>query len=333
MARVVGELTIRPATEADRPAVLALLSDSLGWSSDDEHASFFAWKHDENAFGPSWAWVAEDPDAGVVGFRTFLRWQFERAGGIVEAVRAVDTATAPTHRGAGVFSRLTTHALAEVAAAGVGFVFNTPNAQSLPGYLKMGWETVGRVPVQVRPRSVASLPRLARSRLPAALWSEPSPAGIPAAEALADDAAVAALVSSQPPADELRTVRTPAVLRWRYGGLPALGYRAVLAGRSAEDGLVIFRVRRRGASLECAVVDVLVPGADRFEAGQLARRALRESGADHAIALAPRPGSRWRGFVRTDRLGPVLTWRCAEDPPPAPALDRWSLSLGDIELF
>ncbi len=44
---------------------------------------------------------------------------------------------------------------------GVDVVFNTPNDQSRPGYLKMGWSEVGRVPVAVRLRSALSARRVA----------------------------------------------------------------------------------------------------------------------------------------------------------------------------
>jgi hypothetical protein len=276
--------------------------------------------------------VAEDADAGIVGFRTFLRWRFDLpGGGTVDVVRAVDTATAPSHRGAGIFSRLTRHALAELGAAGVGFVFNTPNDQSRPGYLKLGWEEVGRLPVQLRPRSVGALPRIAGSRVPAELWSVRCDNGVPADEALADDAALLSLLRSQPAAAKLRTTRTVEMLRWRYCGFSPLGYRAVLGGSTASDGLALFRLRRRGSVLECAIVDVLTPGDDRGSAARLARRALRASGADVAVALAPE--RRWPGFVRTARIGPNLTWRAVTDPGPAPRRDAWALTLGDIELF
>ncbi len=333
MARVVDELTIRSATDADRPAILRLLADALGWEADDRHAGFFAWKHEANPFGRSFAWVAEDPAAGVVGFRTFLRWRFERPDGTVEAVRAVDTATAPTHRGAGVFSRLTAHGLAEVTAAGVGFVFNTPNEQSLPGYLKLGWEQVGRLPVQLRPRSLAALSRSARSRVPAELWSVPCQAGVSALEAFDDAAALQALLASQPPSAGLRTERSGEFLRWRYGGFAPLGYRAVLAGSTVADGVALFRLRRRGAALECAVVDVVVPAAHPGAERSLVRRALRESGADHAIALGSASNGGWRGGMRSDRLGPILAWRAAAETGAAPPVGAWTLSLGDVELL
>lgn len=322
------DVRIRPCTASDEEAVLGLLSRSLGWVPDDHHAAFFEWKHRQNPFGPSFAWVAEQ-EGRIIGFRPFLRWEFEQPGAVVSAVRAVDTATAPEARGRGVFSDLTRFGLEELEAAGVGFVFNTPNDQSRPGYLKMGWREVGRVPLRVRVASVAALRRLPGARTPADLWSIPTEAGQPAADALADADAVARLLQSQPPPLGVRTRLTPEVLRWRYAGFPALAYRAVTGPGGAAGGMALFRLRRRGTAVEAMIGDVLAPGGDAGRAGALAKAVLRESEADYAIVTG---GRSVPGFVPLPGQGPVLTWRgvCA---PAAPPLARWALSLGDVELF
>src|SRR5713101_901703 len=138
-------LTVQRATSADFPGVLELTRRALGWTDADTH--FLEWKHLRNPFGPSPMWVATDDDR-VVGFRAFLRWEFvTRAGRTVTAVRAVDTATDPAYQGQGIFTRLTTEAIAALTHDGVELIFNTPNAKSLPGYLKMGWQEIGRLPV------------------------------------------------------------------------------------------------------------------------------------------------------------------------------------------
>ena len=309
--------------------MLGLLAGTLGWLSDAHHAAFFAWKHRGNPFGPSPAWVATEGGT-VIGFRTFLRWELQRDGRVIHAVRAVDTATAPGHQGKGVFSRLTLHAVGELRAEGVAFVFNTPNDRSRPGYLKLGWQALGRVPLTVRPRTPRTLVRMATSRTPAAIWSTPSGAGLPAAEALADRSAVEALLDSQPTGGTA-TRRSWQYLQWRYAGFAPLGYRALRLAARAEDGLALFRLRRRGRSTEATVVELLVPGGDQRVAARLARTVLRVSGADYAVC-----GHSLRaitsGFAPLPGVGPVLTWRPLADNR-RPDLASWHLAIGDVELL
>ena len=45
----------------------------------------------------------------------------------------------------GLFQNLSLRAADDVKSEGVDFVFNTPNDQSRPGYIKMGWQLVGLV--------------------------------------------------------------------------------------------------------------------------------------------------------------------------------------------
>jgi hypothetical protein len=259
-----------------------------------------------------------------------MRWEFEHDGGIARAVRAVDTATHPDYQGRGIFKLLTLRALDELADEGVAFVFNTPNDQSRPGYLKMGWELVDRLPVLARPRTPLSLLRLATARVPADKWSQPTAAGEPAGDALADREAVAKLLASQPGWDGLRTNRTPAHLAWRYG-FGALSYRAVVSAHGIDDGFVVFRLRRRGGAVEAALVDALVPGGDAAHARALWTRALRESRADYGARLAGDGYGRGR-YLPVPNQGPTFVWRAVNETAMAPAAE-WRLGLGDIELF
>lgn len=300
----------------------------MGWVPDGQSAAFFRWKHRESPFGRSPSWVAVEGEQ-VVGFRTFLRWQFDHQGRTVEAVRAVDTATHPDYQGKGIFSLLTRHALEELKADGTGFVFNTPNERSRPGYLKMGWQLVQRLPVAARPRSALALVRLARARTPADKWSAETQAGLPALEAFADGAAVEGLLAATADSEGMTTRRSPEYLRWRYG-FPPLRYRVLAAPGGLAEGAVVFRVRRRGAATEAALCEVLVPGDDTGVTRHLLAELLRATQADHAVRLGPARAA--LGFLPVPGQGPTLVWRdvCETTPPPAP---DWHLSLGDIELF
>lgn len=324
-------LELRIATEADEPAILALAARTLGWGPEPRWAELFRWKHDTNAFGRSPRWVAVDGDR-IAGFRVFLRWEWQRPdGSTIRAVRAVDTATDPDYQGRGIFTRLTSAALSDLEADGVGFVFNTPNDQSRPGYLKMGWQVVGRPPVMVLPARLTGLPRLAGARTAAELWSEPSTAGTSATEAL-EGPGGEALAASLPQPKVLATHRTISYLRWRYG-LEDLRYRALALGRDPSEGLAIFRVRRRGSAREATVADLLVPaGSDHDRARRaLLRRVARGAGADYALigrdrALLGAPA------VPVPKLGPILTWRGVTEAT-MPQLTGWTLTMGDLELF
>lgn len=320
---------IRTYEPNDEPAVLALLQASLGWVPDDDYLRFFRWKHLENPFGTSPAWVATI-GGELAGFRVLLRWEFTIDGTPVRAVRAVDTATHPDFQGRGVFSKLTRHALAAIEDDGVGFVFNTPNEQSRPGYLKMGWQMVERVPIALRVTSPAALARIARARVAADKWSQPSTAGHAAPEVLANRDLVGGLLASQPEASGLVTRRSPEFYAWRYG-FDSLHYRVVPATTALEDGFAVLRMRRRGPALEATVADVLVADGRPDLAAAALRRAARDTGADYALTAARLRPRRSR-YVPLPRQGPTLVWRAAarKDAPPAP---QWRLGLGDIELF
>jgi hypothetical protein len=324
----LGGIRIRPATPEDDRAIVALLCETLGWVDDDRHRLLFAWKHRSNPFGSSPGWVATDED-GLVGSRTFMRWSFLMADERISAVRAVDTATHPRAQGRGIFRALTMEGVKEMSAAGVDWVFNTPNDRSAPGYLSMGWRRMGRLPVAVRPAGFRVAPRLLAARQAGDLWSLPTSVGEEAATALADDTALVDLLARVPPTVGLRSERTPAYLRWRYGSSP-VGYRALLGGTSLGDGVVFFRLRRRGPAVEAVIGDMLVPADRPTVASRLYRTILHSSEADYIVAIGtPRP--RW--WVPVPGNGPMLTWRGLrrqDDPPP---LDQWKLSAGDVELF
>jgi GNAT superfamily N-acetyltransferase len=321
-------LTIRRARPEDDAAVRSLAASALGWDDDERMERFFDWKHRQNPFGSSPAWLAE-VDGAVVGFRTFMRWRFRGPhGAAVDVVRAVDTATHPDHQGRGIFTALTLHAIRELAEDGTAFVFNTPNGQSRPGYLKMGWTVVGRVPVAAMARSPRGALRMASARVAADRFATTTSGEAPET-AFADDEALSELLATQPRPTGLATERSGEFYRWRYG-LDVLGYRVLSAGSDLREGFVVFRTRRRGGALECTICDVVVPGGEARARRRLVRQLRRTGDADYVLAAGDGPfGS--LPLLCVPRLGPVLTWRGIDggwfQPP------RMHLTMGDIEIF
>jgi glycosyltransferase involved in cell wall biosynthesis/GNAT superfamily N-acetyltransferase len=311
-------LDIREATPDDRPAIIELCRASLGWGDDPRFEQLFSWKHDQNAFGPSYMWVATDGDK-IVGLRAFMRWEFVRGGEVLRAVRAVDTATHPDYQGKGLFTAMTMHGLDVIKNDGIDFVFNTPNDKSRPGYVKLGWQEVGKLPVAIRLTGPQTAMTMARSRVAASHWPLPLGLGSPVEELL-DRVEVTPHAATNPRA--LVTNRSNDFMRWRYGHLE-LGYRAV----SLEDATSLVRLRRRGEARELVLLDVLgnPAGVDR----QI-RRVLSGADASHALRLGcARLGA---GFLPYASGGPMLTWRAVNEQA-APRLANWGLTMGDVELF
>ncbi len=311
-------LNIREATPDDRPAIIELCRASLGWGDDPRFEQLFSWKHDQNAFGPSYMWVATDGDR-IVGLRAFMRWEFVRGGEILRAVRAVDTATHPDYQGKGLFTAMTMHGLDVVKADGIDFVFNTPNDKSRPGYLKMGWQEVGKLPVAIRVASPRAAVRMARSRVASSHWPLDVGLGQPVLDVVSE---LSASDSSPLDRSTIATNVSTGFYEWRYGA-DFLGYRAV----AGDGGHLVCRVRQRGRTKEFVTLDS--PGLDLSSADRIAGRLLRANGLDHALRIGAVDAR--NGFVPAPG-GPVVTWRsvCTEAMPPLPS---WCVGMGDVELF
>jgi hypothetical protein len=126
---------------SDIKAIKELLNSKFEGDFDQSH---FIWKHLDNPFGKSLGLVALD-GGKIVGVRMFMKWQFKKGNDTVFALRPVDTITHPDYRGRGIFKVLTLKGLKKFRKE-YDIIFNTPNQNSLPGYLKMGWKLLDKRP-------------------------------------------------------------------------------------------------------------------------------------------------------------------------------------------
>lgn len=92
-------------------------------------------KHNDNPIGRSIIAVAISSDGELAGARAF--WRMHGEQGETKLYQPCDTVTSPKFQGLGVFSRLTKMSL---DLLGDDFlIFNFPNNNSFPGYIKLGW--------------------------------------------------------------------------------------------------------------------------------------------------------------------------------------------------
>ena len=204
-----GEFSIQPLVPGDLPEALDALNEAFGSGFDE---SWYRWKHLSGPYGSSWAWIARDVE-GLLGLRILLPWRFRGPRGELAAARPCDTVTVPRARGRGVFRSLTEFALDQLAGE-VDLLFNTPNENSLPGYLKMGFRPWSEVSTKF------ALVRHERSELTEHIGVPPETA------------------------DVVETVRSPSFMEWRYERCPVYQYRGFsLANADHENGAVA-RVRQ-----------------------------------------------------------------------------------------
>jgi GNAT superfamily N-acetyltransferase len=341
-AAQVPAFSLRSYADSDEGGVLGLLSETLGGGPTGERIpELFRWKHLDNPFGRSYMIVAE-ADGRIVGLRSFMRWRFEAGRSILRGVRAVDTATHPDYQGRGIFSKLTREALGDLAGE-ADFVFNTPNQNSLPGYLKLGWRRVGKIPISIRPRRPARVLAGYRSAKSRVLASRPQPPieAEPAGEALGDPSLPLLLAEAARRSDDrIATLRHLDYLRWRYGAARLLDYRAVRQrGAGGLDGIAFFRVRPRGELWESTVAEVIVCPGDVTAARHLLRRVSHAAPVDHLTChfpsgSTPALGARRSGFLPTPWGMTFVVNPLNEGLHPEPTeLRSWALTLGDLEVF
>lgn len=92
----------------------------------------FIRKYSKNIYGPSIIVLAYI-DRTCIGARAF--WRNDIVG--IKSYQPCDTGVLSSHRGYGVFKKMTKKALEELESKVI--IYNFPNENSYPGYLNMGW--------------------------------------------------------------------------------------------------------------------------------------------------------------------------------------------------
>ncbi|SHG57475.1 N-acetylglutamate synthase, GNAT family [Chryseolinea serpens] len=328
-------MEIRPATDADIPAIVTLLKQSLGESLMPKSDRYWRWKHVENPFGPSPVLLCLE-NGELIGVRAFMRWEWYRQGQRFKAVRAVDTATHPDHQGKGIFKNLTLSLVKSCTQEGDDFVFNTPNQQSKPGYLKMGWMEAGRLPVRLGIRRPFHMLKNIVAGNGAGLPDETSDL----ANHLNHPQLAELCQDHLAQMNDTTTHISPHYLRWRYQDVPVAAYVAAAEEKNGKlTGLLVGRIKVSRLGRELRVTDCFLRGDN---AGKDLMKQLRTHkkkwNYDYitvAGTLSPAATRLFApGTVKLSK-GPIVTVRplALTNLGALMNFNQWSPSLGDLELF
>lgn len=312
-------MIIRKATSEDIPAIVKLLQLSLGEGLIKKTAEIWNFKHVINPFGNSYVLLGFENDI-LVGVRAFMKWQWQLGRQSYIAYRAVDTATHPDFQGKGIFKKLTLQALDDIQKEGDTFVFNTPNNNSRPGYLKMGWKIVDKIELAVIPTpayffsyvfsNAKSQNKITETQL----------------ETLCREFNNQLFQSNS-----LFTPKSAAYLKWRYQENPLQNYVVF----SSEDWYIALYIKKHRFFSELRVVESICSQPKTYRK-QMQKEILRLAFQKKCV-LVTTSNKDLFGFKLYGKFGPKLTIRTLTKDSffthPVYSIQNWYYSLGDLELF
>jgi GNAT superfamily N-acetyltransferase len=303
-------MVIREASESDIDGILKVLKASLGEVSSKKTREVWNYKHINNPFGKSLVLIAI-VNGEIVGVRAFMRWQWQLGSKVYSCFRAVDTATDPNFQGKGIFKKLTLKALDLGIKEKSNFVFNTPNSQSRPGYLKMGWKVVGKVPVYIRPFFRMNFSNVEDNSRDAKVSTE----------------ALNRFKTNQIADQKLFTPKSIDFLNWRYRNCPLQTYLIY----EKENFFVAAYVKDHNYFKELRISEIISDTRHK----KIKEKILFWATKYNVNIITS--GSNIFHLGIKGRFGPIMTLKDLKIDPfeeeKLVGIDIWNNSIGDLELF
>jgi hypothetical protein len=310
-------MIVRNATPEDIPAIVVLLQLSLGENLIKKSSISWNFKHVDNPFGVSQVLLAFENDV-LVGVRAFMKWQWQLGNDVWTAYRAVDTATHPNYQGKGIFKKLTLQALDEIQKEGETFVFNTPNNNSRPGYLKMGWQIIDAIKLAVVPTLMYSMPYF---------FLKVKPEN-PISTAQLNELCIGYNLDLSKK-KVIFTPKSAAYLKWRYEENPLQEYIIF----SSSDFYLVFCVKRHRLFNELRVVETI---GSNFYHKQMQKAILNYAFQKRCWVITTANKDLF-GCKIYGKFGPKLTIKTFAKNSlfinTVYTIQKWRYSLGDLELF
>lgn len=334
--QVSDGIRFREGTQADRDPILSLRV--LLFPRDDVEkalSGFWEWEFVHGYAGPGRIFVAEGPE-GIVGHFAFVP-QTYRGSGLVRGALAVDVMTHPGYQRRGIFSRLAAFAADQLRTEFEVITAFQIRQQVLPGMLAGGWRVSQKVPVLLKPLSMARLARdlaFGSRSLPVVPSEGGSEESIRSLSLPDLDQVDALLVTNA-----MRQPRTPEFLQWRYFRNPHWQYQ--IDGFFERGKLCAFLVHRAASLRGLGSLAIADAGSEAGSEAALTslishtcKRGAR-AGLGVAAALLSRNHPAY-GVVRKSGFFPgphrfALMVQEFGRRDPASASGRWSLSWGDTD--
>ncbi|WP_367362920.1 GNAT family N-acetyltransferase [Mesotoga sp.] len=249
---MIDSIAIREASPADTDQILALMDEVFSkqqYFASTRSRESWNWKYEKNVFGKP-IHIVVTSDERIVGFRSFWPWELACRGQVLKAYQPVDTVVHPDYQGQGLFTKLTVKALKQATEIGTDLLFNFPNQNSMPGYLKLGWNYVAKLPWLVKPLRPFHLLKTLKNKEKATPIELDEKYRI--TPEMCDE-----LIERESFDGLLRTRQSKEFLWWRYGENLFFKYGALQIKEGRKKLSAIFEVNQKGTRREMIIVDIL----------------------------------------------------------------------------
>ena len=266
------DIIIRTANSQDREGVLTLLNQVFQkqqrTSDNNRDSAFWEWKYENNPFGRAVLHLGEYKGE-ILATATFWPWKLQINNIKYHFFQPCDTVVSEKARGKGLFKRINMARIDYARNVGADAIFNFPNENSLPGYLKMGWYFLGKVKWMVRvlrPLTVTS--GMLRNKQSEKL-SVPNHLRINSEKVNTLD------LEGDIQSGFLHTAVTRDYLKWRYVNHPTRSYGIIMFRmEDSVTGAAVFTLSKRHKMKEMVITELL--GKVEYTS-QLMKKVIREA--------------------------------------------------------
>jgi len=249
----MDQILYRGLIEDDSDQIITLIREVMGSQENfliERDRKWWEWKYN-SFFGESIKIIAEYRKE-VVGVRLLWPWDLMADGKVTKAFHPVDTVVKDTFRGKGIFSAMTLKGIDIARSQKAGLIYNFPNQNSLPGYLKLGWTYVGKLPWYVKILRPAYL----YSKKYKNIDARSVPLELPENFRLTTER-LREINFNEDDGDLIKTKRSPEYYNWRFIQHPVFHYGVESIGKGNKSISCIYFTSRYISHIEFFIVDII----------------------------------------------------------------------------
>jgi GNAT superfamily N-acetyltransferase len=349
-------MNIRDGDERDSGAILSLRRLVFGeFEADKLRPDFWNWEFMDGPDGKAFIYMAEE-DGKLAGHFADIPRQFSVNGETVLGTQSLDLMVHPDYRRRGIFAEMGSYAARRVRKEKGLFMTGFPiRKETIAGLIKIGWETIGELPVLVYPlqfrgiidRYVHFFPfslllgGIARG-VYSILWGRERRRGdqeIQLEEVTQLDEKFDRFWEKASASYSILGVRDRAFLSWRYFKHPVRTYTLF---RALENGEMVGYLILRKVDLlhfnSTVIVDVLALGEKSLI--PLIEKGIGQSrswGTDLVGCMIPRKHPYYRqlralGFIPSPKTFLFMVYRHEKEKVPL-APESWYVNWGDTDVI